>query len=65
MESVLKFIIGVLLIILSFAWYNYEKKKLIEQKKREDYMLMSFTIEFIAGAILLLMTGIKLIYDAF
>ena len=65
MESVLKFIIGVLLIILSFVWFNHEKKNLIKEKKKEDYMSMSFTFEFITGAILLLMIGIKFIYDAF
>lgn len=64
MENVLKFILGALLIVLGIIWYNYERKKFVSQRKKEDYMMMSFTVEFILGAFILFAIGIKLIYDS-
>jgi len=64
MENVLKFILGTLLIALGIIWYRYERKKFISQRKKEDYMQMSFTVEFILGAFILFAGGIKLIYDS-
>ncbi len=65
MENVLTFLLGALLIALGIIWYNYERKKFVAQRKNEDYMRMSFTIEFILGAFILLAIGIRLIYDSF
>lgn len=64
MENVLKFILGALLIVLGIVWYNYERKKFVNQRKNEDYIRMSFTTEFILGAFILFACGIKLIYDS-
>ncbi|RIA10189.1 hypothetical protein OE09_2044 [Flavobacteriaceae bacterium MAR_2010_72] len=64
MENVLKFILGALLIVLGIIWYNYERKKFVSERKKEDYMMMSFTIEFIVGAFILFAIGIRLIYDS-
>ncbi|WP_166966793.1 hypothetical protein [Yeosuana marina] len=64
MENVLKFILGALLIVLGIIWYNYERKKFVNQRKNEDYIRMSFTTEFILGAFILFACGIKLIYDS-
>ncbi|MDN3593264.1 hypothetical protein [Zunongwangia endophytica] len=65
MENVLTFILGALLIALGIIWYDYERKKFVAQRKNEDYMRMSFTIEFILGAFILFAIGIRLIYDSF
>ena len=64
MENVLKFILGALLIVLGIIWYSYERKKIVSERKKEDYMMMSFTIEFIVGAFILFAIGIRLIYDS-
>lgn len=45
-------------------WYTLERKKFIQERKAEDYMQMSYTVKFIAGAFILFIIGIKLIYDA-
>lgn len=65
MENIITFIVGSLLIILSILWYGYERRKIITERKNDDYINMSFTIEFIFGAIILLAIGTKLIYDSF
>jgi hypothetical protein len=64
MESILKFILGALLIVLGIIWYNYERKKFVSQRENEEYIRMSFTIEFIVGAFILFAIGIRLIYDS-
>jgi len=65
MECVLTFIIGVLFIVLSIVWYNYEKKKFLKQRKKSDYTKMSFYVEFIFGSLILFLVGVKMIYDSF
>jgi hypothetical protein len=62
--QLLKFILGALLIVLGIIWYNYERKKFVSQRKKEDYIMMSFTVEFILGAFILFAIGIRLIYDS-
>ena len=57
MENIQTFIICISLIILSVLWYNYERKN-------NDYINMSYTIEFLFGTILLLFIGIKPVYDS-
>ena len=65
MENILKAILGFLLIILGIIWYNHERKKFIAERKKEDYVSMSFSVNFMVGAFLLFAIGIRLIYDAF
>ena len=65
MENILTFILGISLIILSVLWYNYERKKIMAERKNNDYIKMSYTIEFIFGTIVLLFIGIKLVYNSF
>ena len=64
MENVLKFILGVLLIVLGIIWFNHERKKYIAQRKNEDYTFMSFTTKYILGAYIVFAIGIRLICDA-
>jgi len=64
MENVLTFILGALLIILGIYWCSYERKKFVSQRKKEEYIRMSFTVEFIVGAFTLFAIGIKLIFDS-
>ena len=62
MENVVKFIIGILLIVLAIIWFAYERKILLKENKAKQYTLMSFTIQFIFGSITLIVIGITLIY---
>lgn len=65
MENTLSFILGAIMISLGIVWYLHERRKFLKQRKEEDYMMMSFGIEFIAGSLILIIIGIKLIYDSF
>jgi len=64
MEEVIKFTIGALLIILSIDVFNKLRNRFLIERKKEDYIHMSFTVEFIGGAFVLLIVGISLIYDS-
>lgn len=64
MENVMTFIIGVLLIILSVLWFLHERKKCLNKRDNSDYIGMSFRIEFLFGALILLAIGFKLIYNS-
>ncbi len=64
MEEVIKFTIGALLIILSIDLFNKFRNRFLIERKKEDYINMSFTIEFIGGAFVLPIVGISLIYDS-
>lgn len=64
MENVIEFILGALLIVLGIVWYNFERKKIASHRKNEDYMGMSYSIEFILGAFILFAVGVRLIYDS-
>lgn len=64
MEEVIKFTIGALLIILSIDLFNKLRNRFLIERKKEDYINMSFNIGFIGGAFVLLIVGISLIYDS-
>lgn len=65
MENIITSIIGILLVVLSVFWFIYERKKINSERKSSDYIKMSFTVKFVFGAFILLVVGIKLIYDSF
>ena len=64
MEEVIKCILGILLIILSIDLFIKFRNRFLIERKKEDYIHMSFTVEFIGGAFVLLIVGISLIYDS-
>jgi len=64
MEEVIKFTIRALLIILSIDLFNKFRNRFLIERKKEDYINMCFTIEFIGEAFVLLIVGISLIYDS-
>ncbi|RYC50541.1 hypothetical protein DN53_18090 [Flagellimonas olearia] len=65
MESVLKFFLGVFLIIIAIIWFRYERKQFLKERENKRYISASFTLEFLIGALALCGIGIRLIYDSF
>jgi hypothetical protein len=65
MEEVIKCILGTLLIILSIDLFIKFRNRFLIERKKEDYIHMSYTIQFVGGAFVLFIVGIRLIYDSF
>lgn len=65
MPNILKFILGVILIVLAIIWFLYERKVFNKEREEKEYIMMSYTMEFLLGAFTLCGIGIRLIYDSF
>jgi|GEM_PF-2578908 len=64
MQSLLKFLLGTVLIALAIIWFVYERKQFLKERENKEYIMMSYTMEFFLGAFTLCGIGIKLIYDS-
>lgn len=64
MQNLLNFLLGIILIVIAIIWFVYERKQLVKERESKEYMLMSYTIEFLLGAFALFGIGIRLIYDS-